>query len=69
MKRETSTPTPVVEVGQVWERKNGTRFTIERVDPGYADYWLASGSKPQYRSIALENFKRYRLIKAEEARA
>lgn len=59
---KTDTESSAVEVGQVWERRNGSRITIERVDRGYADYWLATGSKPQFRSIALENFKRYRRI-------
>ena len=49
--------------GQTWERRNGTRFVISHVDLKYAHYWLAEGSKPQYRHIALENFaKRYRQV-------
>ena len=42
------------EPGQWWKRKNGTLFKIERVAQWY---WLNAGSKPQYRSIRLENLK------------
>ncbi len=50
-------------VGEVWQRRDGSRFTIEKVGNGYAIYWLASGSKPQYRTISFENFKRYRRVR------
>lgn len=40
--------------GQMWERPNGTRFKIDHVDLKYAYYWLAAGSKPQYRSVRLD---------------
>jgi hypothetical protein len=51
-----------VKAGDVWERRNGSTFTIDWVDRKYV-YWLSSGSHPQYRSISLENLqKRYRRI-------
>lgn len=54
----------LIERGQIWERPNGTLFTIDHVDLKYAYYWLDAGSRPQYRGIALENLpKRYRRIK------
>lgn len=50
--------------GQVWERANGTRFQIESLRRGYAYYWLSTGSRPQFRSIALANLlRRYHLVK------
>jgi hypothetical protein len=62
--RTIKNPVPI-RVGQVWQRFDGTRFTIERIERGQAVYWLSKGSKPQYRSISLENLqKRYRRITA-----
>jgi hypothetical protein len=47
--------------GDIWIRRNGTRFKIDHVDLKYAYYWLAQGSKAQYRSVRLELLtKRYR---------
>lgn len=40
--------------GQVWERRNGSRFTIENIRGNYAYYWLSSGSRPQSRSIRID---------------
>ena len=41
-------------VGQIWERYDGTTFKIEKIENGYASYWLSSGSHPQFRSIRLD---------------
>lgn len=43
--------------GQIFERKDGTQFIIERTDERFAWYWLQAGSRPQFRSIALERLK------------
>ena len=52
-----------VKVGQVWERRDGSRFRIDHFTPGYAHYWLETGSRPQFRSIRLELLvKRYRHV-------
>lgn len=50
--------------GQVFERRDGSRFIIERSDEKYAYYWLDAGSRPQFRAVALENLKppRYRRV-------
>jgi hypothetical protein len=51
------------KVGQVWERRNGTRFKIDHFTPGYAHYWLELGSRPQFRSIRLNLLiKNYKLV-------
>ena len=55
-----------VRVGQTWERADGSRFKIEHVNAFYATYWLAAGSRPQYRSIRLERLtgaaRNYRIV-------
>jgi hypothetical protein len=43
-----------VIVGQVWERHDGSRFRIESRNREYIYYWLATGSKPQYRGIRID---------------
>ncbi len=43
--------------GQVWTRRNGSQFIIERSDERFAYYWLEAGSRPQFRSIALDRLK------------
>jgi hypothetical protein len=44
----------IIKVGQVWVRRDGSRFEIEHIGGGYVDYWLATGSRPQYRSIRID---------------
>ena len=59
MKRATVAPA----VGQIWQRRDGTIFEIEKIRAGYVVYWLATGSRPQFRQIALENLKaRYSML-------
>lgn len=41
-------------VGAIFERADGSRFTIEKQDGKYVYYWLSAGSRPQFRSIAIE---------------
>lgn len=52
--------------GQVWERRDGSRFKIDHTDLKYVYYWLDSGSHPQYRSVARANLlRRYRLVQRQ----
>ncbi len=58
-----------IQVGDIFERRDGGRLTIQYIAPGYAHYWLARGSKPQFRSIRLERLqtRSYKLVGWEEA--
>lgn len=53
-------------VGQRWRRRDGSTFKIESVKGNYVWYWLASGSRPQIRSVRkdllLRNYKRVRTV-------
>lgn len=50
-------------VHTIWQRRDGSIFEIERLDGRYAWYWLASGSRPQFRSIEIERLnRRYRCV-------
>jgi hypothetical protein len=57
-----------VERGQLWERRNGTRVMIERIVPaatheGFAEYYLAAGSRPQFRQIRIDRLlKTFKLL-------
>jgi hypothetical protein len=54
-----------VRVGQVWERRDGSRVTIDYIERGYARYWLATGSRPQYRDVRIDILlKRWKLVPA-----
>lgn len=54
-----------VKASQVWQRRDGSRFTIDHCTLGYAHYWLDRGSKPQFRSINIDRLKppNYRLVR------
>lgn len=49
-------------VGFVFERSDGTRFLVEKQDGQFVYYWLAAGSRPQFRSVAIENLHRYKRV-------
>lgn len=49
-------------LGSTWMRKNGSTFTVERVERGYAVYWLADGSKPQFRGIRVDRLNNYQRV-------
>lgn len=53
-----------VEAGQIWERHDGSQFTIDHLTTcGYAVYWLSSGSRPQFRSVRVDRLrKHYKLL-------
>lgn len=57
---------PIVRVGQTWERHDGSRFVISKIQNGYVWYWLSRGSRPQFRQIRLDRFtdcsRNYRLV-------
>ena len=55
-------------MGDIFERRNGSRLTIEYFTPGYAHYRLAKGSNPQFRSIRLERrqTRSYKLVGWQE---
>ncbi len=56
-------PPNEIGAGQIWARANGTTFTIDKIDEKYAYYWLAAGSRPQYRSIRLDLLlKKYKCV-------
>lgn len=59
---DSKTPTP--RPGQVWKRRDGSRFVIDHIKNGAAVYWLDRGNRPQYRSIDLDRLKppAYRLV-------
>lgn len=44
-------------VGAIWRRRDGSTFTVERADSRYVWYWLADGSRPQFRSVAVERLE------------
>lgn len=55
---------PRPAVGQVWARRDGTTFTIEKLCGKYVSYWLSEGSHRQFREIRIDQLlKRYRLVK------
>jgi hypothetical protein len=57
-----------VKVGQTWERKDGSRVTLDHIGRGYATYWLASGSRPQFRDVRIDILlKRWKLVLQQEA--
>ena len=52
-----------VKVGQVWQRKDGSRVTLERVARGYATYYLTTGSRPQFRDVRIDVLlRRWKLV-------
>ena len=52
-----------VKVGQVWQRKDGSRVTLEHVARGYATYYLAAGSRPQLRDVRIDLLlRRWKLV-------
>jgi hypothetical protein len=57
-----------MQVGDIFERRNGSRLMIEYFTPGYAHSWLARGSKPQFRYIGFERLQTrcYKLVGWEE---
>lgn len=64
---KSSAPAPQdhcrVGIGEVWQRRNGSTFTIEKVQRGFVRYYLSAGSRPQFREIAIDNpLKRYRRV-------
>lgn len=58
---------PGVMVGQVWERRDGSRVTLEHVRGEYASYYLTSGSRPQFRSVRIDLLlRRWKLVPGGE---
>ncbi len=55
-------------MGNIFERRAGSRLTIQYFTPGCAHYCLAKGSNSQFRSIRLERLHTpsYKLVGWEE---